>query len=182
MKLGVYMQRHVFEPVSVTDATFHMEERPDLQARRAKYWRRVGETLEETRQVMPDPIKGDLGGGGLYSTVGGMLKVYHGILTGKLLQQTTVEQMFRPQLETTVGLENPSQWSLPYRNAVYNAVPNDNPVNFGLGGLLNLTPIPGRRGPYSLTWSGKPNLYWVSSKPALFEALSLICVALSGSI
>lgn len=183
MKLQAYMQRQIFEPVSVTDATFHLEQRPDLQARRAKYWRRTGGSLEETKQVMPDPIEGDLGGGGLYSTVSELLKIYQGILTGKLLQQTTVEQMFQPQLKTTGGLDSPSEYSLPYRNAVYNAVPNDSTVNYGFGGLLNLTPVPGGRGSCSLTWSGKPNLYWVRSSLLPFLAPSLMyVVAISGSM
>lgn len=164
MKLGEYMQRHIFEPVSVTDATLHLEDRPDLRARQAKYWRRAGETLEQTKPSILDPIEGDLGGAGLYTTVNELLKIYHGILSEKLLQQTTLDQMFKPQLECVTGLDAPAQYSLPYRNAVFNSIPNDVPVNFGLGGLLNLEPVPGRRGSCSLTWSGKPNLYWVRIK------------------
>lgn len=107
VKLEAYMQRHIFEPISVTDTTFHLGDRPDLRARQAKYWRRANETLEEAKSSILDPIEEDLGGAGLYTTVDELLKIYHGILGGKLVQQTTLDQMFKPQLECVIGLAAP---------------------------------------------------------------------------
>ncbi|PCD22019.1 hypothetical protein AU210_015821 [Fusarium oxysporum f. sp. radicis-cucumerinum] len=68
--------------------------------------------------------------------------------------------MFQPHLKTDAGLDNPDEYSLSDRNATWNAVPNSVPVNYGLGGLINTTAIPGRRVKHSLTWSGYPNCYW----------------------
>ncbi|KAJ0425009.1 beta-lactamase/transpeptidase-like protein [Aspergillus carlsbadensis] len=161
MKLGEYLQRHVFDVVSVKDATFHLEQREDLRARLVKSWERTGQGLQEgTNPIWPDPIAKDLGGGGIYSTVPEMLKIYQGILTAKLLRPETIRKMFQPHLESIRGLDQPHEYPLSSRNAIWNAIPDDVPVDFGLGGLLNRSALPNRRGAHSLTWSGKPNCYW----------------------
>ncbi|OOO06496.1 beta-lactamase [Aspergillus oryzae] len=115
MKLGEYLQRHVFDVVSVKDATFHLDQREDLRARKAKAW---------------------------------------------LLRPETVKEMFQPQLENVLGLDKPHDYTLASRNAIWNTVPDDMFVDFGIGGLVNTSRVPGRREAYSLTWSGKPNCYW----------------------
>jgi CubicO group peptidase (beta-lactamase class C family) len=163
MKLGEYMQRHIFDIVSVKDATFHLDQRHDLRARKTKNWERVGQGLEEEKNpIWPDPIAEDMGGGGLYTTVNELLKIYRGVLTGKLLRSETVKEMFQPHLENTRGLDRPDEYSLSFRNAIWNAVPDSVPASFGIGGLINTAAIPKRRGIHSLTWSGLPNCYWVS--------------------
>lgn len=123
----------------------------------------MGDKLEQEKYPFwPVPVSEAIGGGGLYATVDEMLKIYRGIFAGTLLRAETVNEMFRPQLESVVGLDKPLEYSLSDRNAIFNTVPNEVPVNFGLGGLLNTAAVPERRGAYSLTWSGLPNCYWVS--------------------
>jgi CubicO group peptidase (beta-lactamase class C family) len=162
MRLSEYLQRHVFDVVSVKDATFHLDQREDLRARKVKAWVRTDQGLEEEKNpVFQDPIAEEFGGGGLYTTVNEMLKICHGILTGKLLRPETVREMFQPQLESVLGLDQPHSYSLASRNAIWNAVPDDVPVNSGIGGLMNTSRLLGRREAHSLTWSGKPNCYWV---------------------
>ncbi|KAE8314452.1 beta-lactamase/transpeptidase-like protein [Aspergillus transmontanensis] len=161
MKLGEYMERHIFDVVSAKDVTFHLDQREDLRTRKAKNWERAGQTLEEEKNpVMPDPIAEEQGGGGLYATVNEMLKIYRGVLTEKLLRPETIKVMFQPQLETASGLDKPHEYPPPVQNAIWNAVPHDVPVSFGLGGLVNSAAVPGQRGVNSLTWSGIPNCYW----------------------
>lgn len=163
MKLGEYMKRHIFDVVSANDITFHLDQREDLRARKAKNWQRVGQSLEEEKNpVMPNPVAEGQGGGGLYATVNEMLKIYHGVLTEKLLRPETIKIMFQPQLENNVGLDKPDEYPVFVRNAIWNAVPSDVSVSFGLGGLVNIAAVPERRGVNSLTWSGIPNCYWVS--------------------
>ncbi|PYH67999.1 serine hydrolase domain-containing protein [Aspergillus vadensis CBS 113365] len=161
MKLGDYLQRHVFDIVSVKDATFHLEQREDLRARKVKAWLRTDQGLEEEKnQIFPDPIGEDVGGGGLYTTVNEMLKICQGILTAQFLRPETIEEMFQPHLESASGLEQPEDYSLAPRNAIWNAIPHNIPVDFGIGGILNRSGIPQRREVNSLSWSGKPNCYW----------------------
>lgn len=163
MRLGDYMKRHIFDVVSVKDVTFHLETREDMRARLVNQWERVGEDLRIPKNPLwPGQIDEDLGGGGLYATVNSMLKIYNGILNEKLLCQETIKSMFQPHLVSTTGLDNQDEYSMSYRMAIFNAVPPDVPVSFGLGGLINLAAIPSRRAAHSLSWSGMPNCYWAS--------------------
>ncbi|KAH6685114.1 beta-lactamase/transpeptidase-like protein [Plectosphaerella plurivora] len=148
-KLGEYMKDNIFDVVSVRDATFHLKDREDMRARSAKAWERNDREIHVAdKKPWADPVEDDLGGGGLYTTATELLKIYQGILNGKLLREETVKSMFEPQLKTTVGLDNQPDHSTSYRNAIFNAIPHDMPVNFGLGGLMNLAA------------SGMPNCYW----------------------
>ncbi|KAM0155848.1 hypothetical protein ACHAQE_006613 [Botrytis cinerea] len=161
MKLGEYMKRYIFDVVSAKDATFHPELREDLQARKARNWEREGQTLkEQLKPVYAENTLDDFGGGGLFATVNDLLKIYQGILTEKLLRPETIKEMFQPHLENIGGLDKPEEYSLSTRNAIWNTVPNDVPVNFGIGGLINTAAVPKRRGVNSLTWSGHANCYW----------------------
>ncbi|KAG4443188.1 hypothetical protein IFR05_001330 [Cadophora sp. M221] len=161
MKLGEYMQRYIFDVVSVKDVTFHPEQREDLRARKAKTWELGSQGLEEKPgPPFPGIIEGDFGGGGLHATVNDLLIIYQGVLLGKLLQPETVKEMFQPQLENIKGLDKPHEYSTGYLNSIWNAVPAEVPVNFGIGGLINTETVPKGRGVHSLTWSGYPNCYW----------------------
>ena len=167
MKLGEYMKQHIFDVVSAKDVTFHLDQREDLRSRKAKNWERAGQSLEEEKNpVMPDPVADDHGGGGVYATVSAMLKIYRGVLTETLLRPETIKGMFQPQLKDARGLGKPDEYPPPVRNAIWNAVPYDVPVSFGLGGLVNTAAVPEQRGSHSLTWSGIPNCYWVSPSNA----------------
>ncbi|KAF7914634.1 uncharacterized protein EAF01_001040 [Botrytis porri] len=139
MKLGEYMQRYIFDVVSVKDTNFHPEMREDLQAQN---------TLD------------DFGGGGLFATVNDLLKIHQGVLTAKLLRPETTKEIFQPHLENIAGLDKPEEYSSSSRNAFWNTVPDDVPVNFGIGGLINTAAVPKWRGVKSLTWSGHANCYW----------------------
>ncbi|KAL5331336.1 hypothetical protein ACEPPN_000866 [Leptodophora sp. 'Broadleaf-Isolate-01'] len=147
MKLGEYMQRNIFDVVSVNDITFHLDLREDLRARKAKNWERVGDSLkEQTRPIYADPAETDFGGGGLFASVNDLLKIYQGLLTGKLLRPETVKEMFQPQLKSISGLDNPAEHSSAYRNSIWNTIPDDVPINFGIGGVINTAPVLERRG------------------------------------
>ncbi|KAH7071082.1 beta-lactamase/transpeptidase-like protein [Paraphoma chrysanthemicola] len=161
MKLGEYMQSHIFDIVFAKDATFHPEKREEVQARRVTSWERVGQCVQELKQpYWPDRVDADFGGGGLFATVDDLLKIYQGVLTGQLLRPETVKEMFQPHLENIRGLDTPDEYSLSSRNAIWNTIPVDVPVSFGIGGLINTAAVPKRRGVNSLTWSGYPNCYW----------------------
>ncbi|EWZ28384.1 hypothetical protein FOZG_17869 [Fusarium oxysporum Fo47] len=168
MRLGEYMKRYIFDVVSVHDATFHLEEREDLRERMVNQWERVGQELKIGKCPAADPVTDDLGGGGLYSTVTELLKIYHGVLSEKFLSRETIDLMFQPHLVNIPGLQNQDDYSISYRNAIYNAIPPSTPVSFGLGGLINLSPIPNRRSENSLSWSGMSNCYWwIDSKKGI---------------
>ncbi|KAJ5099282.1 hypothetical protein N7532_006283 [Penicillium argentinense] len=161
LKLGEYMEKNIFQPVGARDITFHLDERPDLRARKVKQWERDHHRLREvTNFWMPDPVIDDIGGGGIYTTVPDLLKIYLGVLQERLLRPESLQLMFKPHLESRKGLDNQEDHILANRNAIYNAVSSNIPVDYGLSGLLNTIDMPGARGQYSLSWSGRPNCYW----------------------
>lgn len=158
------MSKNMFEPVGASDITFHLNERPDLLARKVKMWERDtnNQGLNQVTDFWwPEPVIDDIGGGGIYTNVPELLKIYLGVLQGKLLRPETLELTFKPHLESRKNLDTPEDYCLANRNAIYNAVPDNIPVDYGLGGLLNTVDVPGRRSQYSLSWSGLPNCYWV---------------------
>jgi CubicO group peptidase (beta-lactamase class C family) len=156
------MRQNMFEPVGANDVTFHLNQRPDLQARKVKLWERHDDGLNEVTDFWwPEPVSDDIGGGGIYTNVPELLKIYAGVMRGDLLRPDTLEMMFKPHLENRKNLDNPEDHVLAHRNAIFNAVPNDVPVDYGISGLINTTEVPGRRRQYSLSWSGLPNCYWV---------------------
>lgn len=156
------MQKHMFDPLSIKEITFRPSEREDLRARKVTLWERAGPGLQEVKDFWWQDPDDDIGGGGIYTTVDELLKFFRGVLQGKLLRPGTLAEMARPQLESRAGLDNPGQYGLPDRNAIFNAVPNSVSCDYGLGGLLNTAAVPGGRAARSLTWSGYPNCYWVS--------------------
>lgn len=163
LELGDYMQKYMFNPLSIKDITFHFDQHEDLRSRKVTFWERAGSGQQRVRYFWwPDPVEDDIGGDGIYTTVDELLKLYRGVLQGKLLRPETLVEMMKPQLESRKGLDAPEQYSLADRNAIYNAVPTSVPCDYGLGGLLNTAAVPGGRAARSLTWSGYPNCYWVS--------------------
>lgn len=167
MKLGEYMQRHIYDPLGINDMTFSLSDRPDMKCRLVQCWERSEpEGMKKTTYSMrPQPVREHFGGGGLYASAPDLLKVYKAILQKdrRLLGEEMVDLMFTPQLQHTIGLDNLANSPPYHRNSILNSVPSTTPINFGLGGLLNLRSVVGRRGSHSLTWSGVANCYWVRS-------------------
>ncbi|KAH7115405.1 hypothetical protein B0J13DRAFT_654221 [Dactylonectria estremocensis] len=83
-------------------------------------------------------------------------------LTGKLLRPDTVNEMFQPHLENVTGLNKPDEYSSVYRNSIWNTIPDDVSISFGIGGLIKTAAVPKRRGIESLTWSVYLNCHWLS--------------------
>ncbi|KAK7513044.1 beta-lactamase/transpeptidase-like protein [Phyllosticta citriasiana] len=165
IKLGEYMRRNIFEPLGIRDMTFHLEEREDMRKRQARMWQRTpdGGLQMLDNCVMPDPVIDDFGGTGLYATVPELLKIYAALLRDdeRLLKKETIDLMFTPHIPTTVDFDDARKASVFVRNSVFNSIPDDTAVNSGLGGVMNTTPVPGRRGAPSLTRSGMSNCFWL---------------------
>ncbi|GFF30965.1 uncharacterized protein Rv1367c/MT1414 [Aspergillus udagawae] len=164
MKLGEYMQRHIFDPLGIRDMTFSISARQDMQCRLVQCWERseTGGMKKAHYSMRPQPVEEHFGGGGLYASAIDLLKVYRAILQKdcRILGEEMVDLMFTPQLQHTIGLDNLANCPPSYTNSILNSVPSTIPINFGLGGLLNLQSVVGRRGSHSLTWSGVANCYW----------------------
>ncbi|KAK8213714.1 beta-lactamase/transpeptidase-like protein [Phyllosticta capitalensis] len=174
MPLDAYMQKHIFEPLGITDMTFDLATRPDLAARMVDMSKRDEQTgkVRYTDSRMPyNGATEPMAGQGLFTSAPEYMKVLQSLLAndGKLLQPATVDSMFEPNLS-------------PSAKHTLNAMLDGNPIfnnamgglsvgaerDWGLGGLLMMTDVPGWRSARTLTWGGLPNLtWWIDRKAGL---------------
>ncbi|KAA6412835.1 MAG: hypothetical protein FRX48_03828 [Lasallia pustulata] len=134
IKLGEYMQKHIWGPLDMTSTTFHLEERPDVEARLPDMSIRTptGDLAFIPGHLIENPARDDLGGGG----------------SRKLCMKFQAAVV-------TAGERNVSESSDDARG-----VKIGTSVNWGLGGFLVEEDTDGGRRKGSLAWGGMPNLYW----------------------
>ena len=165
IRLGEYMEKHIWGPLGMTSTTFNMEARPDLKARKMDMTIRLptGELSPLPIPVYPSPAKDDCGGVGAYSTAPDYMKLLTSLLRddGKLLKSVTIEEMFKPQLPDPKYLEQTLQVPELHQILAGN-FPKGLKVDHGLGGMINMEPLPTGRCAGAMQWGGMPNLSWVS--------------------
>jgi CubicO group peptidase (beta-lactamase class C family) len=166
-RLGAYMQEHIFEPLGMRDTAFKLS--PDMRARLAKIHQR-GEDDGFTALdfEIPQEPEFDMGGGGLYGTVGDYLKFVRLILNRG---EADGQQVLRPE---TVDMMARNQMGECRVRAVKTAMPplsNDAeffpgmPKTWGLTFMINTEQAPTGRTAGSLAWAGLANsYYWIDPK------------------
>lgn len=172
LSLEDYMQKNIFAPLGISDMTFWPEKTPALAAKLVSMSARDKPAPEGTGLAVP--FKGpsmvagadeEFGGQGLTATMPSYLKVLQSLLVddGKLLKKETAAQMFTPQLgkESRAVLQAEYDASPAIGPTAIGHFPPKKEYNWGLGGLLSMEDIDWRK-KGALTWSGMPNLYWVS--------------------
>ncbi|KAI0197833.1 beta-lactamase/transpeptidase-like protein [Astrocystis sublimbata] len=166
--LSEYMQDNIFEVLGMTSSGFHPRaHRTRLQTALRQTSGQLMPASQSTtypaRQGRDDKRDLERGGSGLFSTPHDFALLLHGILSNKLLRPDTLGEMFKPQLKGNdkVDLElfvkDPhNSWVAPEASPAT----TDIRLNYGLGGLLHLAGVPGKRGAGSLMWSGENNGRW----------------------
>ncbi|KAK5944279.1 hypothetical protein PMZ80_003560 [Knufia obscura] len=168
MKLGEYMQKHIFEPLGMTHTTFQAENNEAMMSRMVGRVGRnpVGELIkEESGQHPVKNNKDDHGGSGLYSCAQDYIKVLTSLLLddGKLLKGDMYKELFRGQLEHpeafTAAVTDPifGQFFAPAFGASRG---DDTKWDYALGGAIVDKEVPGQAAKGTLFWSGLPNNYW----------------------
>ncbi|MCJ1478269.1 hypothetical protein MMC13_006946 [Lambiella insularis] len=160
VRLGMYMNEHVWEPLGMHSTTFQLFSHKGVQDHLCSMTARspTGELLAAPPYRTQDP-KDDLGGGGIYTSPHDYIKVLIAILQndGKILKRESVELMFQPQLSNDTALKSTV---LGDAGAMYRGGVASDAWNFGLGGILNMDDVDEICKKGTMTWSGLPNLYW----------------------
>jgi len=164
MTLGRYLTENLFEPLGMRDTGFRISE--GQRARLAKIHVRTPRGTVATDFEMPQAPEFELGGAGLYATVGDYLRfarmiLDHGALDGE-----------RVLAEPTVATMSANAMGALRCRKMQTAAPSlSNDVDFldgmqwGLSFLINPEALPTGRSAGSLAWAGLFNsYYWIDPK------------------
>jgi methyl acetate hydrolase len=162
-RLSEVMKERIFTPLGMQDIGFVMS--PSMQQRRVTLHDRAmdGKLTPLPDLVLPQPPEMDMGGHGLYGTVGEYMKFIRMMLSdgagehGRVLQAKTVDFMSRNGLgELKVGGWPTSIPSLTNAGEFFPGLPKSWAYTF----MVNDEATPSGRPAGSLMWAGLGNLYY----------------------
>ncbi len=167
-RLGEVMAEHLFAPLGMNDTAFVIT--PSMMARRASLHMRAadGKLTPVPDLVLPQPPEMDMGGHGLYGTVGDYMKFIRMLLNdgdganGRVLRAETVQRMSQNGL----GALKSGGWvttnpSLSNSGEFFPGLSKSWAYTF----MVNDEVTPTGRPAGSLMWAGLGNLYyWIDRK------------------
>lgn len=166
-RLGAVMAERIFGPLGMKDIGFGLSD--SMRARRVTIHDRSsdGKLTPLPDLVLPDPPPMDMGGHGLYATVGEYMKFIRMILAdgagphGRVLKPETVAIMARDGLSSmglSAGGWTTSIPSLSNTGEFFHGTPKGWAYTF----MTNREPTPSGRPANSLMWAGLANcFYWI---------------------
>ncbi|EAQ83745.1 hypothetical protein CHGG_10149 [Chaetomium globosum CBS 148.51] len=165
VSLGEYLREWVLEPLGM-DGTGFFRGRVVGEGKKDRFVpisERDGETgeLSERAEMFPAEPQYEAGGAGLYTCAGDYAKVMQAVLKGLdgegILKKEVVDEMFRPQLD-----ETQRAWlrGILWEFGSGAELPEDTPVDYGIGGTINMEDVEGKRRKGSMMWSGMCNSRW----------------------
>lgn len=165
-KLGEYMKENIFDPLGMSNTAFKIT--PDMRARMAKIHQRgEDDSFEPLDLEIPQEPEFEMGGGGLYSTVGDYLKFVKMILNkgtanaNQVLKSETVEMMSQNQMGDCRVCE--LKTAIPEFSNDAEFFPGMEKT-WGLSFMINTEQAPTGRPAGSLAWAGLANsYYWIDS-------------------
>jgi CubicO group peptidase (beta-lactamase class C family) len=165
-KLEEYFRRHIFAPLKMTDTSYNVPQ--EKAGRVVAAQQREGERMDG-RIVLQSPqppltIPMPIGGGGLVSTVDDYGRFVRMLLNGgeldgaRVLKADTVALMGRNAIG---NVSVPALKTALPRSADFTFIA-DGRDKWGLGFLITVDQVPGKRSPGSLSWGGINNTYfWI---------------------
>jgi methyl acetate hydrolase len=162
--LGRYLSENLLGPLGMRDTGFRI--RDDQRARLARVHARLADGTVATEFEIPQAPEFEMGGGGLYSTVGDYLRFARMILGRGTLDGVRV--LTEP---TVAMMSTNAMGDLRCRPMKSVAPASTNDVDFvdgmqwGLSFLINPEALPTGRSAGSLAWAGLANsYYWIDPK------------------
>ena len=167
-RLGEVMKERIFDPLGMADIGFTMND--SMKARRATIHDRAmdGRLTPLPDLVLPQPPEMDMGGHGLYASVGEYMKFIRMMLNdgagpnGRVLKAETVVQM----CQNGLGALKSGGWttSIPSLSNAGEFFPGS-PKSWAYTFQVNEEVTPSGRPAGSLMWAGLANLfYWIDRK------------------
>jgi len=165
-KLEDYFRQHIFAPLKMSDTSYNVPQ--DKAARLVAAQQRAGERMDGAIVLqMPQPgltIPAPIGGGGLVSTANDYGRFMRMFLNGgeldgaRVLKAETVALMG----QNAIGVVSvPALKTHLPRSADFSFIA-DGRDKWGLGFLITVDQVPGKRSPGSLSWGGINNTYfWI---------------------
>lgn len=170
LSLEDYMKQNIWEPLGMKHITFFPKKNPEVISRLTDMSERdcpftIFGTAEDANAKLKytdntiwnmDSVACHGGAGG-YGSLVDYQKMLHSVCSddGKLLKPATVDEMFKPQLTDAARAKMQELVEIPEMNQVYGGYPPGIKVDWGIGGIMNLTPLPGRSAG-SIAWGGYP--------------------------
>ena len=157
------MKENLFKPLGMNDSTFRPEELPHVANRSGAFMIRTPEgILVSGPSPFPKEHELESGGAGGHSTAHDYAKLITALLQGGVLSQTSVDTLFAPQL-TDIQRKEMKETVSTFWDAYCPEFPKDAELSYALGGMVNLTDVPGKRRAGSVMWSGYFNQHWVGN-------------------
>ncbi len=161
--LSKYMKSHMWEPLGITNITFHLEQRSDMKERMPEVSVKAGG--EHLLHRMTKGLNGKLGWGtnylidahevqqddesgtGAFGSAADFHKILHSITTGdgKLLGLKMCDELFKPQLSTSAQEHRIKVYEFRESEGLTSLSPTGSQLSFSLGGMMTLVDIEGRR-------------------------------------
>jgi methyl acetate hydrolase len=173
-KLSEHLKQNVLGPLGMGDTAFRMT--ASMRSRLAKIHARLPDGgLAPLDLELPGQPGVELGGAGLYSTLGDYLKFVRMVLNrgdspgGRILKAETMELMSRNQIG---DLNVPSMKSADPTLINDFMLPPEIPHKWSLAWIINTKPLPTGRPAGSLMWAGLTNCYyWIDPANGIGGAL-----------
>jgi len=157
--LGAYLADNLFAPLGMRDTGFRITD--EQRARLAHVHARTPDGVVTTDFEIPQTPEFEMGGGGLYATVGDYLRFARMLLGGGALDGTRVLAA-----STVAAMGRNAMGDLRCRALTSAAPGSTNDVDFlagmqwGLSFLINPEVLPTGRSAGSLAWAGLANSYY----------------------
>ena len=173
-KLGDYMRDNLFSPLGMNSTAFKITD--DMRSRLSRMHARTPDGLAAIDFEIPQAPEFEMGGGGLYSTVGDYLKFVQMMLNGG---KGNGNQVFKPSTVALMSKNAMGKIRVTMLKPAGVGSSNDaeffpgSPKGWGLSFMTNETKAPTGRSAGSLAWAGLANsYYWIDQKKGVAGVLA----------